>query len=280
MSAVAGALVYALFVWWFATGLVLLLVLRQHRTVRASLLGAAILFPVSLYVLAKSSGIPSVGGVYIAFTAAIVLWGTQEIAFLTGVLTGPRPAPCPPRAQGLSRVRYALGAILYHELALLGSGLGVLAVTWGGANQIGALTFLVLYLLRVSAKLNLFLGVPVLNDSFLPAGIDYVRSYFRRGPVSAFFPVSVLLAVLVGCGLAAGAADADATQATQVGYSLVTALLGLAILEHLFMLVQLPLDRLWRWSTRARADALDASCRRPGSNGRAPEAEAVAQPHG
>ena len=256
MTSVAAALVYALFVWWFSTGLVLLLVLRRRGTVRASLLGAALLFPVCLVVLAKSSGQASVGGIYVAFTAAILLWGTQEVAFLTGFLTGPRPAPCPPHVTGFDRVICALGAILYHELALIGSGLAVLLVTWGGANPFGALTFLVLYLLRVSAKLNLFLGVPVLNDSFLPAGIAYVRSYFRRGPLNAFFPISVLLAVLLACGFAAGAADPEATEPVAIGYSLLTALLALAILEHLFMLVQLPLDVLWQWSTRARADGV------------------------
>ena len=257
MNTIAAALAYALFVWWFSTGLVLLLVLGRRGTVRASLIGAALLVPACLVVLAKSSAETSVFGVYIAFTAAIVLWGTQEVAFLTGRLTGPRPAPCPAGARGVDRVLYALGAILYHELALLASGLAVFVVTLGGVNPFGALTFLVLYLLRVSAKLNLFLGVPVLNDSFLPAGIAFVRSYFRRGPISVFFPVSVLLAVLLAFDFGAAAMDPNATVPGQVGYSLVTTLLALAILEHLFMLVQLPLDKIWEWSTRARADRPD-----------------------
>ena len=56
----------------------------------------------------------------------------------------------------------------------------------------------------------------------------------------------------------ATAADPDASTATEVGYVLVAALMGLAILEHLFMLVPLPVDRLWAWSTgivRAKAPA-------------------------
>ena len=254
MANAAAAISYALFVWWFSTGLVLLMVLRKRRALQASLIGAALLFPVCLVVLAKSSGQANVAGVYTAFTAAIVLWGTQEVFFLTGFLTGPRPLPCPDDAKGFARVRYALGAILYHELALLGSGLAVLAATSGGVNPFGWLTFLVLYALRISAKLNLFLGVPVLNDSFLPESIAFVRSYFRRAPVNGFFPVSVLLAVIAACGFAAGAVDAEATSAIVAGYTLVCALLALAILEHLFMLVQLPLDRFWAWSTRGRAD--------------------------
>ena len=178
------AILYALFVWWFSTGLVFLVVLRRQAAVRAGLIGAAILFPLCLIVLAASAGMTSVAGAIIAFTAAIVLWGTQEVAFLTGFLTGPRPLPCPPGATGLDRLGAALGAILYHELALLATSGAVVAVTWQSANPFGALTFLVLWIMRVSAKLNLFLGVPVLNDEAMPQKIAYLRTYFRRGPVN------------------------------------------------------------------------------------------------
>ncbi len=82
MGAAAPALTYAVFVWWFSTGIVLLLVLRARRTLVLSLLGAALCVPISLYVLARTSTDQSVFGAYAAFTAAIVLWGTQELAFL------------------------------------------------------------------------------------------------------------------------------------------------------------------------------------------------------
>jgi putative photosynthetic complex assembly protein 2 len=253
MKAIAPAILYALFVWWFSTGLVLLLVLRQRTTVRASLVGAALLFPICLIVLAKTSAQASVADVYIAFTAAILLWGTQEITFLTGFLTGPAPFPCPVGAVGATRLRHAIGSILYHEIALIASGLLVIVVTWGGANQIGTLTFAVLWAMRVSAKLNLFLGVPVLNDETMPAAIAFARSYFRRGPVNAFFPLSVMAAVLAGCGLVDAALDVETTRAAQIGYVLVAALMGLAIIEHVFMVVRLPIDKLWQWSTRGVA---------------------------
>ncbi len=244
------AILYALFVWWFATGLVFLVVLRRQAAVRAGLIGAAILFPVCLAVLAASAGMTSVAGVYIAFTAAILLWGTQEVAFLTGFLTGPRPLPCPPGATGLDRLGAALGAILYHELALLATSGAVVAVTWQSANPFGALTFLVLWIMRVSAKLNLFLGVPVLNDEVMPERIAYLRSYFRRGPVNPGFPLSVLVAVLMVAGFVDAAADPEATRAATIGYSLLVGLTVLALAEHVFLLVPLPIAQLWKWSTR------------------------------
>ena len=249
MGAIASAVLFALFVWWFATGLVLLVVLRRPQTVRISLAVSAALFPVCLLVLARTAATNTLVGVYAAFTAAVVLWGTQEVAFLTGFLTGPRPMPCPPGARRFERFRHALAAILYHELALLVTGAAVLAVTWGGANPFGALTFAVLWVMRISAKLNLFLGVPVLNDEVLPAPVLHLRTYFRRGPVNAFFPVALVCSLGIAAALATFALDAGADQPTAVGYALVAAMMALAILEHAFMVIPLPIARLWRWST-------------------------------
>ena len=64
-------------------------------------------------------------------------------------------------------------------------------------NQIGLWTFAALWVLRQSAKINLFLGVPVTNDELMPDAVRFLRSYFARKPVSAFFPVSVTLATAV-----------------------------------------------------------------------------------
>ncbi len=244
-----AALLYTLFVWWFSTGLVLLLVLRRPRALRLSVIGAAALFPVCLAVLAKTAGMTGTFGVYAAFTAAIILWGTQEIAFLSGAVTGPRTSPCPVGARGLDRFRCALSAILYHEVALTVTGLAVVLATSGGANRVGVLTFAVLWAMRISAKLNLFLGVPVLNDEVLPAPVVHLRSYFRRGPVNAFFPVALAGSLALAGVLIVFALDPQAEPAAKAGYALVATLVALAILEHAFMLVPLPVNRLWRWST-------------------------------
>ena len=48
---------------------------------------------------------------------------------------------------------------------------------------------------------------------------------------------------------AAGSADA-------VGLALVGTLLSLAILEHLFLVIPLPFDALWKWGLRSRVSHL------------------------
>ena len=69
--------------------------------------------------------------------------------------------------------------ILYHELAIVATALAVVAVTWGGANQVGTWTFLLLWAMRLSAKLNVFLGVPNLTEQFLPEHLRLSRELLR-----------------------------------------------------------------------------------------------------
>ncbi len=114
--------VYAAFIWWFSTGAVLLLVGCARRFVWLQVTIAAFLVAISLCGLAFSAGDANIGGAYIAFTSTILLWGAQEIAFLSGWVTGPRPEPCPVAVTGWKRLGPALAAILYHQLTLLACG--------------------------------------------------------------------------------------------------------------------------------------------------------------
>src|SRR6185312_13691944 len=189
--------IYAAFVWWFSTGAVLLLVARAGRFEGLRVVLAGALLAGSLAGLALTAGDTSIGGAYMAFTCTILLWGAQEIAFLAGWLTGPRPLPCPVGVTGRKRLSFALQAILYHEFALLACGAAVVALTWNAPNQIGLWTFAALWVLRQSAKINLFLGVPVTNDELMPETVRFLKTFFARKPVSAFFPVSVTLATAV-----------------------------------------------------------------------------------
>ena len=263
MGAMATAILFTIFVWWFSTGLVLLLVLRRPHRRRTAVIGAALLFPLCLAVLAETAALPGTLGVYVAFTATVALWGTQEIAFLSGFVTGPCPQPCPPGQSGFARFRSAVGAILYHEIALALTGAALVAVTWGAADQTAILTYGVLWVMRLSAKLNLFLGMPVLNDAMLPAPVAFLRSYFRRGPVNVFFPLALFGALALAGTLAVLAADPAAAPSLRTGLALIFALVALAILEHLFMLLPLRVERLWAWSTPAARLARAKNARVP-----------------
>jgi putative photosynthetic complex assembly protein 2 len=238
---------------------VLYLVTLPRRTHRWTLLGATATLGVALWGLSATSTDATANGAYAAFCCAIAVWGWQEVCFLTGVAMGPRTTACPPGLAGLKRVGAAIHVILYHELQLLLLGAAVVLATLDGANQVGLWTYAVLWTMRLSAKLNLFLGVPFLHDDWLPAHLRYVRSYFRIRPMNHLFPVVVTAATIVAFLVIQSAFAPDASPFDAAGRLLVASLLAAAVLEHWFMVLPLPVAALWsrfraRQATRLPTD--------------------------
>jgi putative photosynthetic complex assembly protein 2 len=244
--------VYAAFVWWFSTGAVLLLVGRVGRGSALKLASAGALLLAGLYAIAISADARSVGGAYVAFTGTILLWGAQEIAFLAGWVTGPRPQRCPSDARGLRRLGLALQAILYHEIALLACGAAIVALTAERGNDTALWTFAALWVLRQSAKINLFLGVPVTNDELMPEPVRFLKTFFARKPVSLFFPLSVTLSTAALVIMIQRLVEVAVSPFEIVSLTLVSTLFALGVIEHWFMLLPLPAITLWGWGMRSQ----------------------------
>lgn len=243
---------YTLFLWWFSTGVILYLNGLPRWTHPWTMLGATVLLGIALVGLGATRDDTRVTGAYLAFTCTLLVWAWQEVAFLLGYVTGPRRLPCPAGSTGWQRAGYAIQTLLHHELALIVLGIAVVATTWGGSNLTGVFSFAIFWVMRQSAKLNVFLGVRNLSEDFLPAHLKYLQTYFRRAPMNALFPVSVALsswlAVLVWqAAVAHGIGAFEATTLTFAG-----TLLSLAILEHWFMVLPLPSQALWNWGLRSR----------------------------
>ena len=243
---------YALFLWWSSTGLILYLDGLPRRTFRWSMVAATGLTVAAFWGLSATSNDTSVGGAYLAFACGLAIWGWHEISFLMGYVTGPRREPCPEGCRGWRHMAHAIEAILWHELAIAGTAVAMVALTWGGENQVGTWTFMVLWVMRLSAKLNVYLGVPNLTEEFLPGHLAYLKSFMRKRPMNALFPVSVtagtiMATQLIGHALAAGEGSFEAT-----AFSFVGVLLTLAILEHWFLVLPLPDAALWSWALRSR----------------------------
>jgi putative photosynthetic complex assembly protein 2 len=228
---------------------VLLLVGLSGRLILRAVAAIGLLI-LSLYGLAISSSDTSVNGAYLAFTCTVLLWGAQEITFLAGWVTGPRPEACPEGARGARRFVFALQAILYHELMLIACGVAVAFLTWTAANQVGLSTFATLWILRQSAKINLFLGVPVTNDELMPDAVRFLKSYFAKKPVSAFFPLSVSASTAILVIMIQRLVEVAVTPFEIAGLALVSMLFALGILEHWFMLLPLPAMTLWGWGIK------------------------------
>ncbi|MEO1090563.1 MAG: putative photosynthetic complex assembly protein PuhE [Pseudomonadota bacterium] len=243
-------LLFALFVWWFSTGAILVVISWPQATHRWSLAIATVLAIMAFHGVLVSRDEPTVAGAYAAFTAGIVLWGWHELAFLTGIMAGPRRTPLTPGTTGWRRFREATATILYHELAIFLTAAALFAATVSSPNQVAMWTFVVLWLMRLSAKLNVFWGVPNLNEEFLPPQLDFLKSYFRKAPLNAFFPLSVTAATVVAGAMVVHAVALDPGPFGTAGLALVGTLLALAVLEHWFLVLPIPDAALWRWALK------------------------------
>ena len=253
LLSIALPVLFAVFIWWFATGIVLLLDGLPRTTFRWSHLLSTLLALGAVAGLAHTAPQTTPAGAFCAFTSALLVWGWHELSFLTGWVTGPRQRPADPGLRGWPRFVQAVAAILWHELAILASGLLILAITWQAANPVGMATFGVLWVMRISAKLNVFLGVRNLSIELLPPHLAYLGSYFRRRPMNRLFPLAVTLATAVAALVIAEAVAAPPGSARFAGALLVATLLVLAIVEHWLLVLPLDATALWRWALRAAA---------------------------
>jgi putative photosynthetic complex assembly protein 2 len=244
------AALFALFAWWFFTGLILLIV-RKSDGGAAVAHGRSVVLTVPFLALGfaglvVSSGDLTLNQVYMSFISALLIWGWIELAFLAGIITGPERRPCPGNMTGYPRFIRAFNTVAYHELLLLAALLLTLLICVGAANTVGMWTFVILFAARISAKLNLFFGVPRINTEFVPKPLQHLKSYFRQGPITAAFPVGITFLSISAACFAERLITAQTTEAT-VGFALLTALATLATIEHWLMVIPLPDAKLWRW---------------------------------
>jgi putative photosynthetic complex assembly protein 2 len=246
VNEVVLACVFTALCWWLGTGVILWLDRRPPRSFRFSLAGWTVLLLLSFAGVAQSMREVSVFNAYLAFGSVIVMWGWHELAFLTGWITGPRKTPLSPNARGWTRFVQAWQVMLYHALALL-ANFGILCwMQEGQSSHLAICTFALLWFMRLSAKLNLFFGVPQNGAQYLPAHLAYLASYFRTRDMSLWFVLSMGVAMGIWFWLVWLAQQGAVAITT--GWVMLATLLGLAIVEHVIMIFPWPLERLWGWA--------------------------------
>lgn len=264
MSLLAPILV-VIVAWWLGTGLVLYLqqtIVKVRTPLFVTLITVSAASLCAMVFTAQGS---QPWQSYLGFVAAICLWGCIELSYYTGLIGGVHQRECPDNCSTGKRFRLALGASIWHEVSVLFVGGIVLTLLLNTENPVGLYSFLVLWLMRWSAKLNLFFGVPNFNTDWFPKRLAYAHSYIRRAPVTLFFPISVLSATLVAVDLI------SRTMASEGSEALITllpgVLLSLAILEHLFMALPIADSELWNRIFARDDSASDEDTQNP-SNGK------------
>jgi putative photosynthetic complex assembly protein 2 len=258
MTDFAFPLVFALLVWWAATAIVMFLDGLPRRTFRWTLLGVTVLQAAALYGLWVTRTDTSVRGAYVAFTCAVATWGWQEVFFLTGAITGPRRSACATGCSGWRHFRHGVQAILHHELSLLVAGAILVGIGWDAPNPVGMWTYLVLWGMRQSAKLNLFLGVRNVGVEFLPQHLDYLKSFFRQRGMNALFPMSIVAGTVLVVMLARETLDPQAAPFAEAAYALLTSIAALGLLEHWLLMLPVPVEALWKWGLKSHRGTQEA----------------------
>jgi len=252
-SSILGATLFSVFSWWLGTGAILWLVRLSPASFRWSMFGLSFLLGLSLWTASISMRSHSVLNAYIGFVSVIAMWSWHEMAFLTGWLTGPRRVVLDKGLKLRQRFVQSVQVLLHHELALLFNFGLLVAMQQGQPNHMALCTFALLWCMRLSAKLNLFFGVPEVGLQYLPSHLTYLGSYFKQGRVSLFFYATV--AVSSGAWLWLVWQAQQGVVALTAGWVLLASLLGLAILEHVLMMFPVPLQKLWGWAMSHRHEA-------------------------
>lgn len=250
MASILIPALFAILLWWFSTGIIMLLDGLHRRTFKYSMGWISVLALAAILVLWITRSEASVSGAYLAFSSGLAIWAWHEMSFLMGYVTGPWKRACPDGLRGWKRFKTAVQSILYHELAIFATLVAILSIVWEHPNKIGFWTFFVLWIMRLSAKINVFLGVPNLSVELLPDNLTYLSTFFRKKTINWFFPISVTVATLAAGGLFYQLISDS--NALTTGTVLVLSLLILAIAEHWLMILPFRESALWNCFNKKR----------------------------
>jgi len=246
--------IVTLAIWFLATGLIAWADTCARNTFRRSVAIGGIAGIVGLVTILFASSSVSAAAVYLSFVGALMVWGWHEIGFLTGAAAGPRREEQSLGARGMERFAEASATVIHHEIALALTALMLISLSWNAPNQIGAMVFVLMFGLRLSSKINLFVGVPNTTTEMMPEHLGYLKSYFGPNRLTLLLGVSIAGIVVLAVWFAQLAMVAPAGSPEMVGASLLTALCLLGSLEHLFLALPFRDGMLWGWAFKRRSD--------------------------
>jgi putative photosynthetic complex assembly protein 2 len=242
-------------IWFIATGLIAWADNRERTTFSRSLVIGGAAGITGLVVILVASLSAEVWAVYLAFIGALMVWGWHELSFLTGAAAGPRRGLADPELTGIARFRQAAATVMHHEVALAVTALLLISLSWNAPNQIGATVFVLMFAMRLTSKINLFVGVPNTTSEMLPEHLAYLKTYFGRNRMTVLLGLSVMGLGWMAAWFAALALAAPVGSAAMVGASLLFTLSLLGVLEHLFLALPFRDGMLWGWALPNRAAA-------------------------
>lgn len=244
---------FAVFLWWFTTGLIIVVYGRSARLIRLCFVGSTVALLLAFWGLIATRPFTQPHHIYLAFTCGLVIWGWQTASYYLGYVKGPRgkepAAKDKELARPFDRFWRALQSGIYHELLVVVFVAVLAGLTWPYANRWGFWIFLAMWLMHSSAKLNVFLGVRNFRMEFLPPHLHHLDGLLNKQSNNTFFPLSIVVASTVTLFLFYKAIEPGATSAQTIGSLLIATMMGLGVIEHLLLVLPIPAT-LYGWGIR------------------------------
>jgi putative photosynthetic complex assembly protein 2 len=244
--------IFAIVAWWSSTVVLIYRAGLPRGSFVGTLSGATVVMLLGAYAIVACRNDVSAGAAYLSFFGGLAIWAWHEVSYLFGFISGPRPEACPPDTSGWRRFVLGVKTCVYHEAAVVATGVALATLLWEASNRVGLWTFIILWLMRWSAKLNIFLGVRNLHMEFWPDHLQYLKTFVRQRSMNELFPLSILFASVAFAVLAFTAVTAGDDLARRTGATLLATLLALAIVEHGLLVLRIRDDALWRPGMRSR----------------------------
>jgi putative photosynthetic complex assembly protein 2 len=256
---------YAVFLWWFTTGVIMVVYDRSRPVLRWYFAVATVAMVAALIGLTVTARSTDPTAVYVSVTCGVVIWGWQVTGYYLGFVTGPEQAQRESEDVSgandfslLDRFRLALSNSIHHEMMVLVFGLIMLALTWGRPNQWGLWMYLALWVMHSSAKLNVFFGVRNFRIEFLPRRMHHLDALLMKRDHNEFFPFSITIASSVVLMLVYRSIMPSADPAQSVGHLLIATMMTLGVIEHWLLVLPVPAG-LWGWGVRTLPESQSQS---------------------
>ena len=227
--------------WSGSTAVIFYLDSLPTRTFKISMAAASFVLIVCAIAMWQLRDQTSTFAIAVSFAAGLLAWGWTEMALYMGYITGPRKQRCADTCSGLGHFGHAVSANLWHEIAVI-----VFAVLiYFSGNETAFWAYTMLWLMHLSARLNVFLGVRNVSAEFVPDHMDVLKGFLRRRNMNPLFPFSCVALVVLTTYLVLLPQTFSVTMAAT--------LTVIGLLEHVLLMLPLPTEKLWTWSLSHRA---------------------------
>jgi putative photosynthetic complex assembly protein 2 len=244
-----AASAFVVVLWGVSTAVIFYLDSLAVSTFRTSMAAATVVLVLSAITIWLLRDDVSVVSLYASFAAGLLAWGWTEMALYMGYITGPRKHRCADGCSGAVHFGHAISANLWHEIVVIMFA----GLIWSTGNTAASHCFIMLWLMHLSARLNVFLGVRNVSAEFVPVHMDVLKGFLRKRKMNLLFPFSCFLLAALIVWLA--------TMPQSPGVVMATTLAAIGLLEHVLLMLPMPVEKLWNWTlarnTKPQSDILD-----------------------